>query len=137
MKNRQSFLTAFLTGAVMIVWYNVFLLLTDNLTETMHQDIIGLMLLQAMTVIKFFTASVVVMPSAVNIKQMVTGYIAADLLFFVPLFWNKSLFSFSAEMVLAQVILLVIYVASERRTSASPQLVSVWGMSGELILQGF
>ena len=136
MKNRQSFLTAFLMGTIMIVWYNVFLSLTYNLAGTMDQDRVGLMMLQAVVVIKFFSASVVVMPLEVNIKQLIAGYIAADLLFCFPLFWNKSLFPFSAEMVIAQAVLSVIYMTSERRTSARPRLVSEWDLSGDLIFQG-
>jgi hypothetical protein len=136
MKNRQSFLTAFLMGTIMIVWYDVFLLLTNDLTATLDQDKVGLFLLQAVIVIKFIGASVVVMPSAVNIKQLIAGYLTADLLFSFPLFWSKPQFSFSVEMVVAQVVLSLIYVASQRRISAKPRLVSEWGMSGDLIFQG-
>jgi len=136
MKNRQSFLTAFLMGTIMIVWYNVFLLLSDDPTDKINQDTLGLTLLQAVIVIKFVSASVVLMPSAVNVKQLVAGYIAADLLFGFPLFWNKSLFAFSVEMILAQVILSLIYMATLRRTSERPRLISEWDLSGELIIQG-
>jgi hypothetical protein len=136
MKNRQSFLTAFLMSTIMIVWYNVFLSLTDDLTGTLDQDKVGLMLLQVVIVIKFFSASVVVMPSEVSIKQLVTGYIAADLLFCLPLFWNTSLLYFSAEMVIAQAVLSVIYVASERRMPPRWEIISEWDISGDLIFQG-
>jgi hypothetical protein len=131
MKNRQSFLTAFLMGTILILWHNVFLL------ETKNHDPVGITLLQAVMVIKFICASVILMPSELNIKQLVAGYITANLLFGFPLFWNKSLLPFSVEMVIAQVILSVIYAAAERRTSERTGLIAEWDLSGGLIIQGF
>lgn len=120
MKNLKTFLTALLIGTFMIVWYNVFLLLTNDLDATSDQDKVGLLLQQAVIVVKFFSISIVAMPSSVNVKQLVAGYIAADLLFVFPMFWDKYIFSFLVEMLIAQAVLSVIYSVSERRASANP-----------------
>jgi hypothetical protein len=136
MKNLQCFLTACLISMIMIVGYKVAIVTINDQMDIMHQDMVSLLLLQAVFVIKYVSGSVVTMPSSVNIKQVMAGYIVADLIFCVPSFWSKSLFPFSAEMLIAQAAILLVYAKMERRTSEKTESLHEWETANELVFQG-
>jgi hypothetical protein len=122
-------------GTIMIISDSVFLLSANDMAGAISQDKVGLLLLQAVIFIKFISASVVVMPAGINLKQVMAGYAVADLIFCFPLFWNKPLFFFSGAMVFAQVVLLMIYAIAERRAPAKAVAEHEWKTANNLIFQ--
>lgn len=133
MKNLKCFLTAFLTSLSMVVWYSVFLMLINNKTAIILQANVVPLLLQFIFIIKYISSSVVVMPGEVNLKQFIAGYIIADAAICLPMMWGKSVFSFLAEMLIGQTVLLLIYTIAKRRPSAKPSLWLKWRTENELV----
>jgi lysylphosphatidylglycerol synthetase-like protein (DUF2156 family) len=134
MKKQQCFYTALLMSLIMIVWSNVFVFLINDQAD-LRPGSFCLLLLQAVLVMKYVSGTLLAMPGNIKLKQVIAGFFCADLLIGIPLTYGNSSLVFSAEILIAQLVLVVFYSLTERRavqTASQP----VWEPNNKLILQG-
>ncbi|WP_133300169.1 hypothetical protein [Mucilaginibacter terrenus] len=135
MRNRQSFYTTFLMSFLMIFWQTILLKLIGGQEGSHQPDSFGLMILQIVMAIKCISSSVIIMPSAPNLKQIIAGYIAADMLIAFPLLLSNHLFLLPSGIVISQVVLTIIYFTSDRRLFRRTRTIQQWETSGALVFR--
>ncbi|WP_374950103.1 hypothetical protein [Mucilaginibacter sp.] len=137
MKNRQSFFTAFLLSMILVIWYNITLLILNDQPGHTDHDQTGLLLLQVLLIVKFISVFIITMPANLSFKQLTAGFIAADLIYGLPLVFNKTAYSFPPEILIVQILLVCIDLVPGRRRAHVTDVFYKWRTSEEIIIQSY
>jgi hypothetical protein len=136
MKKQLSFFTAFIMSLIMIVWSNVFMLLINDQAD-LQQGSICLLFLQIVLVLKYVSGTLLAMPGSVLLKQVIAGFICADIFVGVPIGCSQGTFRFTAEILIAQLALVIVYSLTERRSNVKIGATALWQPNHELSLHGY